>query len=76
MNKDYKAKELEILLRAERQGYKGDRISFMMDLESAIKCKLLTLDELLEEDDVTFGHDINGIINNIDRSHFPATNFN
>ena len=76
MNNEYKKKELKIFERAKKQGYEGECINFMMDLESAIQCHLCTLDELLDADEKTFGHDINGIIQNIDRSHFPADNFN
>ena len=66
---------LAICKRAENFGYNGERHTLMMDLESADKHFNLRLEELLEADDYDFVHDIGGIINNIDRSTFPAKNF-
>lgn len=65
----------KICERAEKQGYSGERISLMMDIESADKKFHLCLEELLNADDFNFAHDINGIINNIVRNSFPATDF-
>ena len=66
---------LEICERAERSGYKGERISLLMDIESADKKFNLRLEELFNADDFNFCHDINGITNNIVRNTFPATDF-
>ena len=67
---------VKIAERAETQGYKGDRLSLLMDIESAHKYFGLDLEGLLNADNFNFNHDITGIINNIDRSTYPATNFN
>ena len=70
-------KYVQIAERAEKIGiYDGERQSLIMDLESADKKFMLRLDELLNADDFNFSHDIIGIVNHIDRSSFPATNFN
>lgn len=61
--------------RAVKNGYKGERTSFMMDIESADKKFNLRLEELLNADDVNFCHDINGITNSIVRNEFPSTDF-
>lgn len=61
--------------RAEQMGYDGERISLMMDIESADKKFNLRLEELLNADKANFAHDINGIINNIVRDEFPAKDF-
>ena len=65
----------KICERAERFGYNGDRTTLMMDLESADKKFNLRLEELLTTEPHHFCHDINGIINHIDRSVYPATDF-
>lgn len=65
----------KICERAEKNGYDGERISLMMDIESADKKFNLRLEELLNADDFNFCHDINGIENNIVRNAFPATDF-
>lgn len=68
---------VKIAQRAEGMGlYKGERSTFLMDLESADKAFNLNLEELLNADDLNFTHDIIGIVTNIDRSEFPATDFN
>lgn len=67
---------VKIADRAEKQGYDGDRLSLLMDIESADKHFGLDLEGLLNADNSNFNHDITGIINNIDRSTYPATNFN
>ena len=70
-------KYVQIAERAEKSGiYNGDRQSLIMDLESADKKFMLRLDELLNADDFNFAHDIIGIVNHIDRSTYPAQNFN
>ena len=61
--------------RAEKYGYDGDRMTLMMDLQSADNAFQLRLEELLNADAFDFIHDLHGIINNIDRSVYPATNF-
>lgn len=67
---------IKIAQRAEGMDlYKGERSTFLMDLESADNAFNLRLDDLLNADDGNFAHDIVGIVNNIDRSSFPATNF-
>ena len=66
---------VSICERAEKQGYKGERISLIMDIESADNVFNLRLDDWLNSDDANFAHDINGIISNIERTTFPATEF-
>ena len=67
---------VKIAQRAEGMDlYKGERSTFLMDLESADNAFNLRLDDLLNADDGNFAHDIVGIVSNIDRSSFPATNF-
>ena len=67
----------QIAERAEKSGiYDGERQNLIMDLESADKHFILRLDDLLNADDGNFAHDVIGIISNIDRSTFPAKNFN
>lgn len=65
----------KICERAEKSGYEGERMSLMMGIESADKKFNLRLEELLNSDDFNFCHDINGIISNIARNTFPATDF-
>ncbi len=65
----------KICERAESQGYIGDRLSLMMDIESADKVFNLRLEDWLNADDFNFMHDINAIVRNIIRDTFPATNF-
>ncbi|MEE0929926.1 MAG: hypothetical protein UIM53_02875 [Acutalibacteraceae bacterium] len=66
---------VKICERAEKFGYNGDRTSLIMDLESADKVFNLRLQDMLDGDDVNFVHDIRGIMDNINRSTFPATDF-
>lgn len=67
---------VKIAQRAEGMDlYSGERMTFLMDLESADKAFNLRLEELLDADDLNFAHDVIGITNNIDRSKFPATEF-
>ena len=63
--------------RAEEMGiYHGERHTLIMDIESADKAFNLRLEDLLNADNENFTHDIMGIVYNIDRSSFPATDFN
>lgn len=67
---------VKISQRAEGMDlYKGERHTFLMDLESADNHFNLRLEDLLNADDGNFAHDIVGIVNNINRSEFPATDF-
>ena len=59
---------VKIAQRAEGMDlYKGERFTFLMDLENADNVFNLRLEELLNADDFNFAHDIVGIVNNIDR---------
>ena len=67
---------VKIVERAENDGlYKGERISLLMDIESADKVFNLRLDDWLNADKFNFAHDLFGIMDNIVRDSFPATNF-
>lgn len=66
---------VKICERAERMGYDGERHTLFMDLESADKKFNLRLEEMLDADAENFVHDIQGIIDNIVRDTFPATDF-
>ena len=55
--------------------YSGERVTFLMDLESADETFNLRLDDLLNADDFNFAHDIVGIVSNINRSEFPSKDF-
>lgn len=67
----------EIITRAEKLGiYTGERLDALMDIESADLHFNLRLDDWLNADDFNFSHDFSGIANNIDRSTYPATEFN
>lgn len=67
----------KIAERAVNSGiYDGKLQTLIMDLESADKHFILRLDDFLNADEMNFAHDIIGIVNNIDRSTFPAKNFN
>ena len=66
---------VKVAQRAEGMDlYKGERFTFLMDIENADKVFNLRLEDLLEADDLNFSHDIVGIINNIDRNN--PTDFN
>lgn len=65
----------EICERAEKLGVNVNRMTLMMDLESADKKFDLLLEDMLNADDFNFMHDIVGIENNIRRDAFPATDF-
>ena len=68
-------KYAEIADRAKEIGYEGDRLSLLMDIESADKVFNLRLEDWLSADDFNFAHDLYGIMNNIVRDEFPAKNF-
>ena len=78
-NKEYMErykKYVKIAERAEKEDlYNGDRQSLLMDIESADLKFNLRLDDWLKADEFNFAHDLYGIINNIVRNDFPATNF-
>ena len=75
MKERYK-KYVAIAERAENEGmYGGDRMSLLMDIESADKKFNLRLDDWLNADRFNFVHDLYGIVNNIVRDSFPATDF-
>ena len=75
MNKERFTKYIAACERAEARipQLKKDRMSNVMDIESADKEFNLRLDEWLEADDENFYHDFLGIISESDRSTFPAT---
>lgn len=67
---------VEIAKRAEKMGlYHGERHTLLMDLESADLMFNLRLEDLLNADDLNFSHDVVGIVNNVNRSTFPAKDF-
>lgn len=67
---------VKIAERAEKEEiYKGERLSLLMDIESADKTFNLKLDEWLNADSFNFAHDVQGIVNNINRNTFPSTDF-
>lgn len=69
-------KYVAIADRAENEGmYDGDRMSLLMDIESADKKFNLRLDDWLNADKFNFAHDLWGIMDNIVRDKFPATDF-
>lgn len=75
MNEERK-KYVKIIERAENEGlYDGERISLLMDIESADKKFHLRLDDWLNADEFNFAHDLYGIMNNINRREFPAIDF-
>ena len=67
---------VEIAKRAEEMGiYNGERMTLLMDLESADNAFNLRLEDLLNADNGNFAHDVVGIVNNVNRSEFPAKDF-
>lgn len=67
---------VEIAKRAEGMGiYNGERMTLLMDLESADEMFNLRLEDLLNADDFNFAHDVVGIVNNVNRNEFPAKDF-
>lgn len=76
MYKERYQKYVEIAERAENEGlYKGERINLLMDIESADQKFHLRLDDWLKADKFGFTHDLYGIMDNINRTEFPATDF-
>lgn len=68
-----------IIERAEKLDIlpeKSDKLSILMDLESADKHFNLRLEEFLNADDFNFAHDFSGIVNNIVRNEYPSKEFN
>lgn len=64
---------VKIAERAEQMGiYHGERHTLLMDIESADNAFNMRLEDWLKADNFNFAHDIVGIVNNIDRSTFPA----
>jgi hypothetical protein len=55
--------------------YNGERSTLLMDIESADNAFNMRLEDWLKADNFNFAHDVVGIVNNIDRSKFPATEF-
>lgn len=67
---------VKIAQRAEEMRiYNGNRMSLLMDLESADEMFNLRLDDFLNADNFNFAHDVVGIVNNINRNEFPAKDF-
>lgn len=67
---------VEVAKRAEEMGiYTGERMTLLMDLESADNMFNLRLEDLLNADNFNFAHDVVGIVNNINRAEFPAKDF-
>lgn len=67
---------VEIAKRAEEMNlYHGERMTLLMDLESADNVFNLRLEDLLNADNFKFAHDVVGIVNNINRAEFPAKDF-
>ena len=76
MDKERYQKYVEIAKRAENEGiYNGERINLLMDIESADQKFHLRLDDWLEADKFNFTHDLYGILDNINRTKFPAIDF-
>lgn len=57
---------------ATEHGVKYDKMSAVMDLESAHKEKPLRLGALLSADDFNFAHDVFGIRRHMDRTEYPG----
>lgn len=76
MDKERYMKYVEICKRAEDAGLCHDeRITVLMDIESADKKFNLRLDDWLNADNENFTHDFVEINKNIVRETFPATDF-
>lgn len=68
---------VKVAQRAEEMGiYNGERITLLMDIESADNVFELRLEDWLNADDFNFAHDLIGIVKNIDRTKFPTVEFN
>ena len=66
---------VKIAQRAEGMDlYKGERVTFLMDIENADKAFNLRLEDMLNADDFNFAHDVVGIVSNINRRN--PTDFN
>lgn len=64
---------VKIAERAEELGiYHGKRSTLLMDIESADKYFNMRLEDWLNADNFNFTHDVVGIVQNADRSKFPA----
>lgn len=64
---------VKIAERAEKMGiYDGERITLLMDIENADNIFNMRLEDWLNADNFNFAHDVVGIVNNIDRSKYPA----
>ncbi len=75
-NKERFMMYVKIAKRAEEMDlYNGERMTLLMDLESADNVFNLRLEDLLKADDYNFAHDVLGIMSNINRSEFPAKDF-
>lgn len=75
-NKERFMMYVEIAKRAEEMDlYHGERMTLLMDLESADNVFNLRLEDLLNADNFNFAHDVVGIVNNINRAEFPAKDF-
>ena len=75
-NKERFMMYVEIAKRAEEMElYNGERMTLLMDLESADNVFNLRLEDLLKADNFNFAHDVLGIMSNINRSEFPAKDF-
>ena len=67
-NKEKFLMYVKISQRAEGMNlYKGERFTFLMDIEHADNTFNLRLEDLLNADDFDFAHDIVGIVSNINR---------
>lgn len=75
-DKERYEKYVKVCERAEKLGiYNGERLTLLMDIESADLKFNLRLDDWLNADNFNFAHDVSGIYNNINRTEFPATDF-
>lgn len=64
---------VKIAERAEELGiYHGQRSTLLMDIESADNAFSMRLEDWLKADNFNFAHDVVGIVQNADRSKFPA----
>ena len=76
MIKERYKKYAAIIQRAKEEGlHVNDKLSVLMDIESADQKFHLRLDDWLKADEFNFAHDLYGIMNNINRAEFPATDF-
>lgn len=67
---------VKVAEKAEEMGlYNGERMTLLMDLESADLMFNLRLEDLLNADNFNFAHDVIGIVNNVNRNEFPSKDF-